>query len=325
MKYGPQFIVPPEVKLCGVICADGLELMGLASTETVDGSTTLAVLYVPGQFDNAYQQRKNHYLLEAAVESSLGCVLANTRGQDYYGYQRRYPSPTNTEEYTWELLGSTFERVREANYDLAAWTTFISSYSPTAAIVLVGHSHGAVKVANYMLAGAGNATQRVQGVVLLSPSDDIGSQRDRLKDRYDKALELAAKMVDDGQPNDLMPKWAFSAPMSAGTYYEAYGPDSPLTTFAYHEPSLSPLSHDSSGWQQPTLVVFGSDDGATGVMGSDQACEVARGLLSQTERCDTFVVPNTNHHYRGAEDVVAQRVVQWIRETSGAAERQGSM
>jgi pimeloyl-ACP methyl ester carboxylesterase len=303
--------MPPSVNLCGVICNDGLELMGVVSTATNDGAINdLVVVYIPGQFDNAYQQRKNHFLLEAATAAGFGCVLANTRGQDYYGYQRRYASQAEPDEYTWELLGSTFERVRDAHYDLDAWIGFVADRAPAAAVVLVGHSHGAIKIANYMCDRAADNPDRVKGVVLLSPSDDIGSQRNRLGGRYDEALELAAGLVEDGHPEVLMPDWAFSAPMSAGTYYEAFGPNSPLTTFAYYQPSLSPLSHDRIGWPQASLVVFGSEDAATGTVTSDEAAEIVRQLLSRTQRCDTFVAPNANHHYRGAEDLVAHTVVE---------------
>ena len=209
------------------------------------------------------------------------------------------------------MLGSTFERVRDADYDLDAWLGFVTDLAPNARVILAGHSHGAIKIANYM-ARHGDAQRhsgQIAGVALLSPSDDIGSQRDTLGSRYDEAVNVARGYVEQGEAEALMPGWAFSAPMSAGSYYEAFGPESPLKTFAFHAPEESPLP--GMGWTEPTLVVFGSDDGATGALSSDAAASIASRLLSTSQSCDTVVVPDTNHHYRDAESTVADAVVTW--------------
>ena len=101
MIYDERFRVPIQFEQCGVICGDGVELMGLASVRSVSGEADAVLLYIPGQFDNAYQQRKNHLLALKATEAGFGCVMANSRGQDYYGYQRKYPDPANPSEYSW--------------------------------------------------------------------------------------------------------------------------------------------------------------------------------------------------------------------------------
>jgi predicted esterase len=314
MNYGAAFTIPNPVCQCGVICSDGVELMGLVSADS-DQDRSAAILFIPGMFDNAYQQRLNHALLLDAVSSSFSCLLANSRGQDYYSYQRYYPDASNPSEYEWKRIGSSFERVREADRDIDAWLHYLSERNSGRSTILVGHSHGAIKVANYMMEHHPSA-EHISAVVLLSPSDDIGSRQAKLGSRYEEALRLAQARVDSGEGDTLMPDWVFSSPISAGTYYEGFGPDSPLATFAFHSPEVSPLSKPGACWAQPTFVLFAENDGATGVVSSTEACAISERLLADTERCNTRVVEGTDHHYRGAETEVSRAVIEWIDQTA---------
>lgn len=287
--------------------------MGLASVSTYEKQPSITVLFLPGQFDNAYQQRLNHSLLYQASLAEYGCVLANSRGQDYCSYQRKYGADF-ANEYSWVRIGSSFERVRDAHYDVSAWIDLISEIAPGSRLALAGHSHGAIKVANYMIEEKESRRERVAAIVLLSPSDDIGSRKAKLGTRYDEAVMIAKAHVEEGKPDALMPEWTVSAPLSAGTYYEAFGPESPLRTFAFHSPEISPLSESQAGWIQPSLVIFGSNDGATGSASSDEACAISKNLLSRSKACETVVIENTDHHYRGSEDAVAKAVVDWLNK-----------
>jgi Alpha/beta hydrolase family len=317
VDYGGHFTLRVSMRQCGTVCVDGVELMGLVSDVALCGDPSLTVVYVPGQFENAYQPRRIHSLAAAASEAGLGVLLTNTRGQDYFGYQRRYPDAADRDRYRWDQLGSTFERVAEAERDLDAWLSFAGDAAPDSRVVLVGHSHGAVKIANYLLAPGEEAQAgRLAGVVLLSPSDDIGAQRADLGDRYDEALEWASARIEAGEERELMPTWALSVPISAGTYFEAYGPGSPLRTFAFGEPSASPLAGAESTWPQPTLVVFGSDDLATGGVTSRDAVDLLTQWFAQTP-LESLIVDGADHEYRGHEDSLARSVVEWIM----AAER----
>jgi alpha-beta hydrolase superfamily lysophospholipase len=316
VDYGRHFTLPIAMRQCGTVCADGVELMGLVSEALVSGDLPLSVVYVPGQYENAYQPRRNHSLAIAASEAGIGVLLTNTRGQDHFGYQRRYPDDEGRGGYRWDQLGSSFERVSEAERDLDAWLSFVEDVAPNSRVVLVGHSHGAVKIANYLIA-SDEATRpgRLAGVVLLSPSDDIGAQRAELGDRYDEALDWAVARIENGDERGLMPSWAISAPMSASTYLEAYGPESPLRTFAFGEPSGSALTSAEAIWSHPTLVVFGSDDIATGGVSSRDAVEMLTGWFADVNPLDSLIVDGAEHEYSGHEDSLARSVVEWIGDS----------
>jgi hypothetical protein len=316
MEYAPRFIFGISVRQCGVVCSDGVELMGLALNRQDTANPGLArdILFIPGQFDNAYQQRKNHSLLEECARRGLGCVMANTRGQDYYGYQRVYTVKDggfDFANYEWRLLGSSFERVRDADRDLDAWLDFVMTLYDGRDVVLAGHSHGAVKIANFALESGDKYKSQIAGLVLLSPSDDIGNQRNHLGARFEEALEIARSHVASGDENWIMPVWTYSAPMSAGTYWEAFGPDSPLTTFAFHAPELSPLARGEASWSARTLIVFGSEDLATGSIDPHAACDLFKTWLPSTTDVSSLVVAGANHHYRGFEQVVATSACDW--------------
>jgi alpha-beta hydrolase superfamily lysophospholipase len=297
---------------CGTVCADGVELMGLATATLVSGDPEVVVAYIPGQYDNAYQFRRSHALLGAASDAGMACLLANTRGQDSFCRLRRHPGREIGEDYEWAQLGSSFERVGEAGYDLEAWLSFIADLAPQARVSLVGHSHGALKIANYLLGDGGTKSDSLAGVVLLSPSDDIGCQRELLGDRYEEALDWAAQRVESGDDRALMPDWAYEDPISAGTYLEAYGPGSPLRTFAFDRPEEATIAAPEAVWPQPTLAVFGSDDIATGPVSSEEAIATMTRWFSGRGRLDAVWVAGAEHEYRGYEDRVAQIVIDWV-------------
>jgi len=323
VDYGRHFTLPVPMHQCGTVCADGVELMGLATDTMISGDPPLSILYVPGQFDNAYQQRRSHSLVIAASDAGIACLLTNNRGQDYFGYQRRYPDTSDYDHYEWDLLGSTFERVVEAGYDLAAWLSFVDHVAPGSRVVLVGHSHGAVKIANCLIApGETIRADQLAGVVLLSPSDDIGAQRADLGDRYQEARDWASVRIEAGKEQELMPTWAHSVPISAGTYFEAYGPESPLRTFAFHEPSDSALTSPDAVWSQPTLVVFGSEDIATGEVSSHDAVGLLTRWFANVNPLDSLIVDGADHEYRGHEDSLARSVVEWIEDSARERKRE---
>lgn len=297
---------------CGTVCPDGVELMGLATATLASGDAGVVLAYIPGQYDNGYQFRRGQALLGAASDAGMACLLANTRGQDSFCRLRKHSDGEIGEDYEWVQLGSTFERVGEAGYDLDAWLAFIADLAPRARIVLVGHSHGALKIANHLLASGGAERPTLAGAVLLSPSDDIGCQRDLLGDRYEEALRWASQRVESGDGRALMPGWAYEDPISAGTYLEAYGPDSPLRTFAFHRPEEATIAAPEAIWPQPTLAVFGSDDIATGPVSSEEAIATMTRWFSGGGRLDAMVVAGAEHEYRGYEDRVARAVTDWI-------------
>lgn|GEM_PF-2183988 len=314
MDPGPSFTLPVPVRQCGAVCADGVELMGLATATLVSGDVETVVVYIPGQYDNGYQFRRGHALLGAASDAGMGCLLANTRGQDSFCRLRRHRGGAIGEDYEWVQLGSSFERVGEAGYDLDAWLSFVADLAPEARIVLVGHSHGALKIANYLLGEGGARPGSLSGAVLLSPSDDIGCQRELLGDRYEEALDWASQRVESGEDTALMPDWAYEDPISAGTYLEAYGPESPLRTFAFDRPEEATIAAPKAVWPQPTLAVFGSDDIATGPVSSEEAIATMTRWFSGRGRLDAVLVTGAEHEYRGHEDRVARAVVDWVSD-----------
>ena len=316
MRYSRRFVADVAVRQCGVVCDDGVELMGLALDPDRSGRRRGAILFAHGQFDNAYQPRLNHFLVEECARVGLACVLANTRGQDLCCEQRTYhpaEGALGTDDYGWTLLGSSLELVTEAHLDLDAWIGLALETYDVPQVFLAGHSHGAVKVANYALA-APAAPSNVAGIALLSPSDDIGSRRAALGARYPEAVEVARALVDRGRATELMPDWAYWAPLSARTYLEGMGPGSPLSTFALHAPETSPLAR-GGGWPAPTLVVYGEDDGATAGMSSDEACRIIRTWLARSAAVTSVVVAGANHSYKGHEARVAATVCRWALAT----------
>lgn len=121
----------------------------------------------------------------------------NTRGHDYLSsFIRKTDSGL-----TYVQIGGAYEIFEECIFDIKAWVNFLEGLGYSN-VVLEGESLGPVRVVLYQ-----HQTQdkRVRGLVLISPVDHIGLQKNALLDRYDEALKAAGLLIQQGKGDELMP------------------------------------------------------------------------------------------------------------------------
>ena len=190
--------------------------------------------------------------------------------------------------------------------DIGAWVDLLVARG-SKRVVLQGHSHGALKVTYYLYKAQDH---NVVGLILLSPSDDFGCQRDRIGDRFDEALAAAAEMIRDGKGMNLMPAEYFHYPVSAITYRDIFQKDSGLDMFNLSRTDTSEFPEVESV-RVPTLVIVGSVDEA--FLGTPQAyLSDLKGYMSGAPSFTGCVIEGAPHSYLHFERQLADRIGGWL-------------
>ena len=292
-------------ELCRVITSDGLELQGL----WMQGRNPTAVLHTHGIAGNFYENRFIDNVADAVRGRGMGLLTANNRGHDYMSDSIR-TSEDGTLDYV--QIGGIYEIFDQSITDVAAWVDFLNA-GGVRRIILMGHSHAALKVTHYLSV---TGDSRIAGLVLLSPSDDFGCQRARLGDGFDAALAVAEKLVASDHGRDLMPGHYFHYPVSAQTYLDIFRPDSPLRMFNIS--GTEGVGLEALGTiEVPVLVVVGSVEEA--FVGDPR--EYLAGIEKAMGRAETFrgrVIEGAPHNYLGSDEQVAHHVGEWLDGLPGS-------
>jgi pimeloyl-ACP methyl ester carboxylesterase len=289
-------------EFCRVMTPDGLELQGLLACPGGKAGTR-SVIHVHGLAGNFYENRFIDDVAAAVVENGVNFLTVNTRGRDYLS-DFIWEKTDGTTEY--KQIGGIHEIFEQSVLDIKAWVEFLTLRG-TESIILQGHSHGALKVTYY------NHTARdprIEGLILLSPSDDFGGQRSRLGDKFEEALGVATRLIEDGKGSALMPDEYFHYPVSAATYADIFRPGSHLGMF-----NVSGTDRDRfaelADIAVPVLAIVGTvEEAFIGEPGD--YLEGIRRLCRNAASFESSVIDGAPHNYLHFEAQVAGRIGGWI-------------
>jgi len=287
-----------------VLTEDGLELQGLFVTPE-GGATRSTVVHTHGLDGNFYENRFIDHVADACVDAGFNFITANNRGHDYIS--DFIVESSASREFSYRQIGGIYELFEESVLDIGAWVDFARSRGSTR-IVIQGHSHGALKAVYYLTKGdlAG-----VEGLVLLSPSDDFGKQRAALGDGFGPALELAGGLIKEGKELDLLPPGIFHYPISARSYYDIFRPGSPLALFNVSGTDRSEFP-ELAGVRVPVLMIVGSVEEA--FLGDPAGfLEAAGKLMPDAPDFEGAVLYGAPHNYLGSDEEVGHKIGAWLR------------
>jgi pimeloyl-ACP methyl ester carboxylesterase len=253
---------------------------------------------------NFYENRFIDRVATGVSGLGINFLTVNNRGRDYIS-DFFWEKDDGTTGY--KQIGGIYEIFDESLLDIEAWVAFLAARG-TEHIILQGHSHGALKVTYYM-----HRTEdpRVTGLILLSPSDDFGRQREVMGDRFGEALEVAGRMVGEGNGAALMPEGYFHYPVSAATYVDIYKSDSHLKIFNLAETDID-VFPELESVRVPVLVIVGSVDEAF-VGAPDEYLSAIRRRMINVSSWDGHVIEGAPHNYLHFEDPLAKRIEGWLR------------
>ncbi len=291
-------------EFCRFVTRDGLELHGFWSAAGVRPKT--ALVHVHGWDGNFYENRFIEHACRAALANGMSFFTFNNRGHDYVADLLR---PKKND---YVQLGGIYETMADSELDIEAAIGFCLGRGAKR-IILQGHSHGAVKAALY---ASSRQDRSVVGLVLLSPSDDLGMIRARLERRYPAALRIARRLMASRHGRTLMPGWVLEYPVSAQTFLDCFGPGSVTAMFNVSRtdrrefPELGRIT-------APVLLAVGTEQEA--FVGN--ARQFVEGVGLQLDNAASFVgcvIEGAPHNYLGHEVNLGRILKRWLRRQTPA-------
>lgn len=278
---------------------DGIELQGLFCEPKI--ASDKAILHIHGLAGNFYENRFVDYVADEVVNRGYNFLTVNTRGHDYLSDFLK----KSDHELTYVQIGCMHEILKECVFDIRGWINFLRDRG-CSKIALEGHSTGAIKVVYYQ---SELKDPRISALILLSPSDDIGLQKNQLGDRYNEALRVARQLLAEGKEKDLMPSGFFDYPVSAKAYIDMFGPETKHGIFSFAEGRVRELEDINC----PILALYGTVREA--VVGDVQdSLMVIKKSAKQSKICETAVIEGAPHNYLQHERELATVIGNWIYE-----------
>jgi|WetSurMetagenome_2_1015567.scaffolds.fasta_scaffold100047_2 pimeloyl-ACP methyl ester carboxylesterase len=310
------------------------------------------LVHVHGWDGNFYENRFIDHAAQVCSSLGIGFVSGNNRGHDYISdilrsrrNQKSEARNQNSElaepslttktprheddvrkEQKAELrkreakldyvqIGGMYEKLGDSVADIRAWVDFAVARGAKQ-VILQGHSHGAIKVTNYL---ATTHDPRVCGLILLSPSDDMGLARKRLGDRFLWALARARELVRAGKGRQLLSDKDSQYPVSAATFFDCYNKGSMTAIFNMSRtdrqefPELASIS-------VPVLLAVGTVEEA--FVGKPQRyVENIRACMVNCPSVTGAVIEGAPHNYLGRETQLAAVLERWLVETADGQSR----
>lgn len=290
-------------EFCRVLTQDRLELQGLLVSPENELSRK-ALIHIHGLAGNFYENRFIDHIANAATNQGYYFLTFNNRGHDYISdfiYRDGVSSNLG-----YKQIGGAFEIFKDCVYDISAWIDFLKSRG-ISEIIIQGHSHGALK-ATYFLAN--NNDPEIKGLILLSPSDDIGLQKADLGEKFDEVLSIANDMVSKNKGKGLMPSESYVYPISAATYVDSFSKNSPLGIFDKTNTGAD-MKAALKCIAQPVIVIVGTRNEAF-LDGPNSFIDHIHYLFNHSTKFEGHIIKGAPHNYLGFETEVAQKIEEWL-------------
>jgi len=281
----------------------------------------ISVVHVHGWDGNFYENRFIDHAAQVCSRMGIGFVSGNNRGHDYMAdilrssrsqklEARRQKSEVRRreEKLDYVQIGGMYEKLADSVADIRAWVDFAVGRGAKQ-VILQGHSHGAIKVAHYLVA---TRDPRVCGLILLSPSDDMGTARKQLGDRFLWVLARARELVRAGKGRQLMQERDSQYPVSAATFFDCHNKGSITGIFNMSRtdrrefPELASIS-------VPVLVAVGTVEEAF-VAAPQKYVDDIRACMVNCPSFTGAVIDGAPHNYLGREAQLARVLEKWLRK-----------
>ena len=282
---------------------DHVELQGLYFAPPAHPARA-GVVYVHGLSGSFYEHPFVDHLAQTLSAEGYAFLSFNNRGLDYVSDLR----VRQDAGWTYEWGGGGYEVFAECLNDIDAALQFVQDRG-VVDVCLLGHSLGANKV---VFTQSQRQDERVRGLILLSPNDDVGLQRNAHTDDFADVLKMALTMVEEGHGDALMPEGSFfSDPISAWTYVDTFGPDTRRDTFPFRNPEAE--FEELSTIECPIFIRFGNVHEY--VLGDlEETLSLLERKAAASPRVDTGIVDGAPHTYLGREEELSRATADWLRE-----------
>lgn len=282
-----------------VATEDGYRLNGLYKEGDKSKS---AVVLIHGFTSDFYSHKFYHSIAEKLESQGNAIILAQNRGT---GIETEFIKTNGDAEY----VGSFFEKIEEAHFDISAYVEFLLNEGYTK-IVLAGHSLGTIKSVRYLFEG--KHKDKISKLVLLAPFDKNAFMEVKAPGKWHEFIDLAKKKIDDGKGREIVPvpEWEDFA-ISYTTFYSWYKQDDLNCMWDFYRkdydfPILQKINI-------PVKIIVGDKDDFLiyKQLGSvpEDALNVFNKYIKDSE---TVFIKGAVHTYTDHEDEVATEVAKFV-------------
>lgn len=169
--------------------------------------------------------------------------------------------------------------------------------------VLCGHSTGCQKITYYQ---AKRKNLKVKALLLLAPGDDYNLAKTALKGKFDKAVNVARKMLSEGRGNERMPLWAHPTGYSALRFLSYADTRNPECQLFNYGGKLSLFSKV----KVPILAMFGSKETVTDKTPMQMLAKLRE--KSHSIMLETVLVKGADHGFSGKEKEAVKRIIEFL-------------
>jgi len=194
------------------------------------------------------------------------------------------------------------ERLSQFAPVLEKW---ITKLAPTGELVLQGHSLGALKIINLLVAGNSFLNSRITRAVLMSPFDIVSFYLGKTDGEIAEKVEILKEWQRKHGDDYLVPKSFFEWwPISVGTLLDLATPGSPCDVF----PSRMNLSGTPvTKLPRPALVFIGGNDFASFPTPRHVATNIAESSAFKVHE-----VSDAAHNLEPQINTVADHLDRWL-------------
>jgi pimeloyl-ACP methyl ester carboxylesterase len=275
---------------------DGITLHGLLVEP--ENPTKLIKIHLHGTSGSFFYNDFYEPLIESALKLDIAHLNTNNRGAGVYELEKG-SVPT----------GASLEKFEDCVFDIDAWIEFAKSRGYEK-IILEGHSFGTEKIVYYM--NKGSYKDKVDAVILLGFSDNVGTQQKYEKRIGSNYFKEAQKLVEEGKGEYLLSDiyaLAGEMPISAQTYLNFTKADSANS-------KALPLRHGKNleyfkNIKVPILAVVGDDeDSEYTIIPIKEAMKL---LESENKLTEVHQIKDCNHCFEGKEKEMVNIVEKFLK------------
>lgn len=275
---------------------DGVKMHGILFEP--EEKTKNIIIHIHGMAGNFYENSFISVMSKYYIQNNYAFLSCNNRGHDYI---------CDLEKNNGEFFkgGAAYEIFEECVYDIDGLINFaqINGYEN---IILQGHSSGANKVIYWC---SQKCNSKINGVILLSPCDDIGLHIDEIGiEKYNELINLANSFVTEGKEDNVMPDGTFyDYILSSKTYLSIFKEKSLFDIFHYRnfDCEFKEIEYNKI----PTLVCFGNN----GEFIIQDSSTIYDNVFKQFPNYSFEIIDGANHSYRGKEKSLLKAIIKWIK------------
>jgi pimeloyl-ACP methyl ester carboxylesterase len=241
-------------------------------------------------------------IMELLVDTDTAVIAFNNRG-----HEKVSTISTTTKKDKTKRGGGAHEVFTDCVDDIDGALSFARKMHAKD-IYLVGHSTGCQKSIYW----ASKKGKGIRGIILLAPVSDYAAGELTVGSSAIKKGERAArKLVAQGRPHELLNEADFpwSELADAQRFLSLYTPDSIEEIFSYTQPEKKAKTLKKV--RVPILAVLAENDEYVNV----SPHSMYGWFIENIYEGEVFIVPKVTHGFKGAEQLIANKVKDWIQQS----------